>query len=126
MPVHDTICDDVSAPSFATTLTTSQDKPVNVADNTPTMISAVFATPEAPIPAVLAVLEVNELLEAILLGLDMKTLLLAHRVSRNWRANIGESKPLQKKLFFLPAREGDSCSSHNRDRCSRYLWDVPI
>ncbi|KAF2167780.1 hypothetical protein M409DRAFT_21930 [Zasmidium cellare ATCC 36951] len=43
-----------------------------------------------------------ELFELILLNLDTKTLLLAQRTSTHWRTFIATSKPLQRKLFFLP------------------------
>lgn len=43
---------------------------------------------------------VPELHEAILLCLDMRDLLLAQRVSREWQAAIACSIKLQRKLFF--------------------------
>jgi hypothetical protein len=53
------------------------------------------------------VLAISELFEHILLGVDAKTLLLAERVDKNFRANINGSKLLQKKLFKLPATPQD-------------------
>ena len=44
-----------------------------------------------------------ELLEAVLLHLDYKTLLLAQRVSRFWHDTINGSKGLRTKLFLEPA-----------------------
>lgn len=49
------------------------------------------------------VLGVTELLEAILLQLDMKTLLVScSRVSKTWQLTIGHSLSLQRALFFRP------------------------
>ncbi|KAK3691332.1 hypothetical protein LTR37_018693 [Vermiconidia calcicola] len=53
--------------------------------------------------ALAAVLATTELLEAVLLELDMKTLLLAQRVSQRFRDVIKASPTLQMKLFFRPA-----------------------
>ncbi|KAK3690644.1 hypothetical protein LTR37_019046 [Vermiconidia calcicola] len=49
-----------------------------------------------------AVMNLPELLEHILLGLDFETLLLAQRVSTEWRDLISRSRSCQKKLFFAP------------------------
>lgn len=46
---------------------------------------------------------ITEIHEAILINLDMKTLLLAQRVSRDWQKLIDTSPSLQKKLFMQPA-----------------------
>ncbi|RAH64210.1 F-box protein [Aspergillus aculeatinus CBS 121060] len=46
---------------------------------------------------------IREILEMILLGLDMKTLLLSTRVCRAWNALIRSSPSIQKALFFRPA-----------------------
>jgi hypothetical protein len=43
-----------------------------------------------------------ELFEQIFLRLDMKTLLLSQRVSKEWRDFITQTTSLQKKLFFQP------------------------
>jgi hypothetical protein len=53
-------------------------------------------------PASLRVFDIYELLEAILLYLPMRDILLAQRVNRRWRATIESSKPLQRALYFLP------------------------
>lgn len=55
-------------------------------------------------PALAAAFATTELLEAVRLELDMKTLLLAQRVSRRFREVIGVSPTLQMKLFFRPTR----------------------
>ncbi|KFY08403.1 hypothetical protein V492_06268 [Pseudogymnoascus sp. VKM F-4246] len=55
-----------------------------------------------------AVLSIPELLEAILLDVDMKTLLLSQRVNRNWASIIAASSVLQQALFFQPAQEVSS------------------
>ncbi|KFY43191.1 hypothetical protein V494_02083 [Pseudogymnoascus sp. VKM F-4513 (FW-928)] len=55
-----------------------------------------------------AVLSIPELLEAILLDVDMKTLLLSQRVNRNWASIITASSVLQQALFFQPAQEVSS------------------
>ncbi|KAK4495594.1 hypothetical protein PRZ48_012862 [Zasmidium cellare] len=47
-------------------------------------------------------LQTPELFELILLHLDTRTLLLSQRVSSYWSHFIRTSKPLQRKLFFLP------------------------
>ncbi|KAK3638693.1 hypothetical protein LTR56_006700 [Elasticomyces elasticus] len=52
-----------------------------------------------------AVLLTTELLEHILNQLPMKDLLLAQRVSPEWRDVICQSPLLQQQLFFLPRRE---------------------
>jgi len=48
-----------------------------------------------------------ELLEAVLLNLPMKDLLLSQRVRRSWQALIITSLHLQRALFLLPAACGD-------------------
>ncbi|KAJ5464754.1 uncharacterized protein N7458_000440 [Penicillium daleae] len=45
----------------------------------------------------------NELLEAILTQVDMQTILLAQRVSRQWAKCIQGSSKIQQILFFQPA-----------------------
>jgi len=44
----------------------------------------------------------GELLDAILLHANPKTLLLSQRVSKRWHARINQNAKLQKKLFFAP------------------------
>lgn len=56
-------------------------------------------SPPPPLPPLF---ETPELFEQILLLLDTKTLLLSQRVSHHWHRIITTSKPLQRKLFFLP------------------------
>ena len=54
-----------------------------------------------------------ELLEAILLHVDERTLLVsAQRVSTVWRRTITTSPPLQRRLFFLPPLRNDTTSSN--------------
>lgn len=56
-----------------------------------------------------AVKSVPELLEAILLELDLRTLLSsAQRVSRQWHTLIKESPALQEALFFKPMKNTDN------------------
>lgn len=56
-------------------------------------------------PAVESVFATEELLEAILVEVDMRTLLLsAQRVSRHWQSAINASLPLQRALFFQAER----------------------
>ncbi|OQN97519.1 hypothetical protein B0A48_16672 [Cryoendolithus antarcticus] len=43
---------------------------------------------------------VIELLEQILIDVDIKTLLLAQRVDRQWHRDINNSPKLRKALFF--------------------------
>jgi hypothetical protein len=60
------------------------------------------------------VLETGELLEAVLLQLDLYTLLLsATRVSRYWHDLITRSPSLQRALFFLPDQQ-DASHAHRR------------
>ncbi|UNI23601.1 hypothetical protein JDV02_009411 [Purpureocillium takamizusanense] len=62
-----------------------------------------------------AVLSTPELLEAILVGVDMHTLLVsATRVCRLWHVVAASSLALQRSLFFHPENEDDS--SGDRDR----------
>ncbi|OJJ95934.1 hypothetical protein ASPACDRAFT_63935 [Aspergillus aculeatus ATCC 16872] len=49
------------------------------------------------------IFRIPAILEMILLGLDMKTLLLSTRVCRTWNALIRSSPSIQKALFFRPA-----------------------
>jgi len=49
------------------------------------------------------VLDITELLEHILLRTDFRTVLLAQRVNKPFRAATKGSIKLQKKLFFRPA-----------------------
>ncbi|KFX98580.1 hypothetical protein V490_02213 [Pseudogymnoascus sp. VKM F-3557] len=51
-----------------------------------------------------AVLFTSELLEAILLHLDMKTLLLSQRVSRDWASIMASSLVIQQALFMRPVK----------------------
>lgn len=65
-----------------------------------------------------AALATAELLAGILEELDMKTLLFARRVSRQWFAVIRSSPELQEKLFYThrPKKGEDT----------RYLWNPSI
>ncbi|KAK5725290.1 hypothetical protein LTR17_013053 [Elasticomyces elasticus] len=63
-------------------------------------------TKKAAAKAFNAVFNTTELLEMILVGVDTKTLLLAQRVNRKWRAVISDNHQLQQKLFMrLATRE---------------------
>ncbi|KAK5718420.1 hypothetical protein LTR15_008147 [Elasticomyces elasticus] len=63
-------------------------------------------TRKAAVMAFNAVSNTTELLEMILVGVDTKTLLLAQRVNRKWRAVISDNHQLQQKLFMrLATRE---------------------
>ena len=63
---------------------------------------------------------ITELLEHVLLQVnDLRTLLLAQRVCREWRNVIGTSDQLQKKLFLKPAtlqEAEDLCMSCSEPR----------
>ncbi|KAL3958919.1 hypothetical protein ACCO45_007081 [Purpureocillium lilacinum] len=62
-----------------------------------------------------AVLSTAELLEAILVGVDIRTLLVSvPRVSRRWHAVVASSLPLQRALFFHPESEDDSAGDRDR------------
>ncbi|KAF2162763.1 hypothetical protein M409DRAFT_58157 [Zasmidium cellare ATCC 36951] len=68
---------------------------------------------ETNMSAVTHVLNTVELLEAILLEADMKTVLLAQRVSTSWKATIGDSIMLQEKLWFRPTAVRDKSQDTN-------------
>ncbi|KFZ06079.1 hypothetical protein V501_07741 [Pseudogymnoascus sp. VKM F-4519 (FW-2642)] len=55
-----------------------------------------------------AVLSTPELLEAILLNVNMKTLLLSQRVSRSWGSIMTSSLVIQQALFFRPVQKVSS------------------
>lgn len=57
------------------------------------------------------ILNIAEILELILLGLDMQTLLHCQRVSIFWESSIMSSKALQRKLWLLP--NDDHEGQHN-------------
>lgn len=52
------------------------------------------------------VFSTTELLEAILLQLPMKDVLLSQRVSKEWRDTIVGSTKLRELLFLFPIEEG--------------------
>ena len=54
------------------------------------------------------VLSIPELLKAILLHVDMKTILLSQRVNRNWANIMASSIVIQQALFFRPVQEVSS------------------
>lgn len=56
-------------------------------------------------PAAREVFGTLELFEMIMLEVDMKTILLSQRVSREFQDKIDVSTPLQRKLWFLPRLE---------------------
>ncbi|KAK5712170.1 hypothetical protein LTR17_018076 [Elasticomyces elasticus] len=60
-----------------------------------------------------AVLLTTELLEHVLSQLPMKDLLLAQRVSRNWRNAIRQSPEWQQQLFMRPLRE-------------KFIWNLTL
>lgn len=61
--------------------------------------------------AVDKVFNTPELLEAILIDLDIKTILLSQRVNRTFNATIAGSIKLRRKLYFEPATAADSPGS---------------
>lgn len=60
-----------------------------------------------------AVLGTAELLANILHELDIKTLLLSRRVSRQWSIVIDSTPELQEKLYYRPRLP---------EQTTRYLW----
>ncbi|KAK5718484.1 hypothetical protein LTR15_008214 [Elasticomyces elasticus] len=103
-------------PSIASTNNTTATKATPAsADTTVTIIdhsilatvASIESNDTAPMEqtasAATRVLGIPELLEAILIGTDAKTLLLAQRVAPQWRDLIRRSHPLQKKLFLRPS-----------------------
>lgn len=79
--------------------------------------------------AAIAVLSIPELLEAILLYVDMKTLLLSQRVSRNWASIVASSLVIQQALFFQPVQEVssiipfDPADNHFGDHDSKIIYN---
>ncbi|KAK3936401.1 hypothetical protein QBC46DRAFT_345621 [Diplogelasinospora grovesii] len=75
-------------------------------------------------PATSAVLFIPELLEAILLHIDMVTLLVsASRVSRHWRDVISKSSKLQEALFFKPVFDSQAALYKQRWPTYDAGWD---
>lgn len=76
-----------------------------------------------------AVLSIPELLEAILLHVDMKTLLLSQRVDRNWASIMASSIVIQQALFFRPVQEVSSiipfnpADNHFGDHDSKIIYN---
>lgn len=63
--------------------------------------------PRHQVSSVAKVFAIPELQEQVLIRLDMKTLLLAQRVSKQWQINIQSTTSLQKKLFLTPATHSE-------------------
>ncbi|OQE20983.1 hypothetical protein PENFLA_c015G01234 [Penicillium flavigenum] len=58
--------------------------------------------------AINKVMDTPEILEIILAGTDMRTLLTsAQRVCRNWASLISNSLSIQKALFFIPIKDSE-------------------
>lgn len=58
--------------------------------------------------AINKVMDTPEILEMILSGTDMRTLLTsAQRVCRNWTSLISNSRTIQKVLFFIPINDSE-------------------
>ncbi|KAJ6178171.1 hypothetical protein N7519_008632 [Penicillium mononematosum] len=58
--------------------------------------------------AINKVMDTPEILEMILAGTDMRTLLTsAQRVCRNWASLIRNSRSVQKALFFIPIKDSE-------------------
>ena len=75
----------------------------------------------------------TELLEYILIHLDMKTLLLAQRVNRQFQSTINRNAKLQKKLFFVHASTkeavelcGDTHNGHSILLNSTSYYSEPL
>jgi hypothetical protein len=87
--------------------------------------SQVFACAAGGSAAVNAVFQTYELLEKVLQNLSMLDLLRDQRVSKDWRDIIKSSRPLQKKLFMVPAPqppdENLECQNYNPLLLSRCL-----
>lgn len=60
---------------------------------------------------------VTELFEQIMIHVDMRTLLLAQRVDKHWHMTISTSKPLQQKLFLLPATRAQLIALNTIELC---------
>lgn len=98
---HDSL--DISPSIFGPTPT---DKEVAISEQDTTATLAPISleqTSEAKHKACDQVLGTTELLEAILLHLDTKTLLLSQRVSKAFKETIITSLPLQQALFLKPS-----------------------
>jgi hypothetical protein len=72
-----------------------------------------------------SVLYISELLEAILLHLDMTTLLVsAPRVSKTWHSVMIASPAIQQALYFKPIPITTSRkSAHGPEGCQVHGWD---
>jgi hypothetical protein len=66
-----------------------------------------------PIGPVRIVFGTFELLEAVLINLDTRTLLTSQRVDQRWHQTIKNSSPLQRKLFLLAEPVGDATKSED-------------
>ncbi|KAF9883078.1 hypothetical protein FE257_004112 [Aspergillus nanangensis] len=70
-------------------------------------------------------LHLYEVLEHILLGLDMRTLLQAQRVSTTWHRVINRSHRIQERLFYRPvqATAGDPHQTRKRNQLlEQIIW----
>ncbi|RAH84600.1 hypothetical protein BO86DRAFT_396853 [Aspergillus japonicus CBS 114.51] len=65
---------------------------------------------------------VPEILEAILLGLDMHTLLISARVCGTWNACIKSSRRIQQALFYVPI-DADSTRTRRKSRKNPLVVD---
>jgi hypothetical protein len=64
--------------------------------------------------SIYTVINIPELLESILFGVDMQTLLLSQRVCTTFKATIENSPNLQRKLFL----KADDLSATDIVRCN--------
>ncbi|KAJ5359510.1 uncharacterized protein N7496_011923 [Penicillium cataractarum] len=68
---------------------------------------------ELQIPALATVLGTTELLEAIMLQLDMRSILKVQQVCQRWKQIITHSIQLQQALCFKPAKANAKCCTTN-------------
>ena len=98
----------------------------SIANNSPTLTTASVTTPlHHQTAAKDASLYTTELLESILKFLDVKTLLLAQGVSRQFRDVITDSLPLQQKLFLAPATLEEALSTADGEDDDLHNWLGP-
>lgn len=72
------------------------------------------------------VFDTYELLEAILLNLRWKDLLLAQRVSKSWQDIIMDSAPCQRALFFAPGLPDTSTGGETEQPALRDILGNPL
>lgn len=82
-------------------------------------------TSAIPTVAMAACLDTPELLESILKLVNVKTLLLAQRVSRRFQVTIKGSPSLQRKLFLTPTTFKEAVDTADGEDNELRNWNAP-